>query len=81
MAPKVSTKESIHLCQRQVLKSQGDYNGLEVKNFEIRLGPVWTNSMECVAHTLLSIHSQKDWLIPLFIIISDNFVFIFSQVH
>ncbi len=27
------------------------------------------------------IHSQKDWVIPLFNIISDNFLFIFSQVH
>ncbi len=27
------------------------------------------------------VHSQKYWLIPLFIIISDNFLFIFSQVH
>ena len=28
-----------------------------------------------------SVHSQKYWFIPLFIIISDNFLFIFSQVH
>ncbi len=30
---------------------------------------------ECITH------SQKDWLNPPFIIISDNFVLIFSQVH
>ena len=29
----------------------------------------------------MKLHSQKDLLIPLFIIISDNFLFIFSQVH
>ncbi len=32
-------------------------------------------------HMQIIAHSQKDWLIPLFIIISDNFLFIFSQVH
>ena len=31
--------------------------------------------------SILNMHSQKDWLVPLFIIISDNFLFIFSQVH
>ncbi len=35
----------------------------------------------CNVFTCGSEHSQKDWLIPLFIIISDNFLFIFSQVQ
>ena len=30
---------------------------------------------------MMKLHSQKDWLTPPFIIISDNFVLNFSQAH
>ncbi len=37
------------------LESWSNSSQVGFRNFKMRLGPVWTNSMECVSHPLLSI--------------------------